>query len=94
MDERASHDIDIFKALADSTRLEIIRQLRDGEKCACKLLELFDISQPALSYHMKKLVGSGLVEMRREGTWMHYSLNRAACDDALTRFAVLMGCKD
>lgn len=67
--------IPIFKALADETRLKIIEMLSSGEMCACKILEKFDITQPTLSYHMKILTESGLVNGRRDGAWMRYSLN-------------------
>ncbi len=65
----------IFKALADETRLKIIAMLSSGEMCACKILEEFDITQPTLSYHMKILTESGLVNGVRDGAWMRYSLN-------------------
>ena len=67
----------IFKALSDKTRLEIVKMLSDGEKCACKLLEKFEITQPTLSHHMKILCDCGLVIGRREGKWTHYSVS---CD--------------
>ncbi len=67
----------VFKALSDSTRLEIVRMLSEREElCACRILERFDITQPTLSHHMKSLCGSGLVNVRREGKWSYYSLNR------------------
>lgn len=65
----------ICRALGDSNRLEIIQMLSDGEKCGCRLLEKFEITQPTLSHHMKVLVECGLVNDRREGKWHHYSLN-------------------
>jgi ArsR family transcriptional regulator, arsenate/arsenite/antimonite-responsive transcriptional repressor len=65
-----------FKALADETRLSIVKLLTDGELCGCKILENFDITQPTLSYHMKALCDSGLVGVRRDGSWMRYSLNK------------------
>ena len=65
----------ICKALGDSNRFEIVRMLSDGEKCGCKLLERFEITQPTLSHHMKVLVECGLVNVRKEGKWHHYSLN-------------------
>ena len=52
-------------------RLEIVQMLSDGEKCGCKLLERFEITQPTLSHHMKILVGCGLVNDRKEGKWHH-----------------------
>ncbi|MDE1472111.1 ArsR/SmtB family transcription factor [Eubacterium limosum] len=67
----------ICKALSDSNRLQIVQILSDGEKCGCKLLEQFNITQPTLSHHMKVLCDCGLVESRKEGKWSHYSLN---CD--------------
>lgn len=67
----------ICKALGDSKRLQIVQMLSDGEKCGCKLLEQFEITQPTLSHHMKILQECGLVEARKEGKWSHYSLD---CD--------------
>ena len=65
----------ICRALGDSNRLEIVKMLADGEKCGCRLLDKFEITQPTLSHHMKILVECGLVNDRREGKWHHYSLN-------------------
>ena len=65
----------ICKALGDSNRLQIIQMLSDEEKCGCKLLEAFDITQPTLSHHMKILCDCGLVSARKEGKWHHYSIN-------------------
>ncbi|EMB42356.1 MULTISPECIES: ArsR/SmtB family transcription factor [Treponema] len=64
------------RALSDSTRLEIIQMLNDGEKCACKILEKFSITQPTLSYHMKILTDCGLVLTRKESKWINYSLDK------------------
>ena len=64
-----------FKALADENRLAIMMSLRQREKCACYLLEELNISQSTLSHHMKLLCDSGLVDYRKEGKWMHYSLS-------------------
>lgn len=74
----------VFKALADETRMEIIAMLQDGELCACRILERFSITQPTLSYHMKILADCGLVNCRKDGSWMRYSLKKdafsAICD--------------
>ena len=64
----------IFKALSDENRIRILKMLRSGEKCACKLLEELNISQPTLSHHMKILCDAGIVSGRKEGKWMHYSI--------------------
>ena len=66
----------ICKALSDSNRLQIVEMLKDGEKCACKLLEKFQISQPTLSHHRRILCESGIVDVEQGGKWSHYSLNR------------------
>lgn len=65
----------IFKALSDKKRLKILELLRGGEKCACVLIDRMHMGQPALSYQMKILVGSGIVESRQEGKWTHYRLS-------------------
>ncbi len=65
----------ICKALGDSNRLQIVKMLSNGELCACKLLERFEITQPTLSHHMKVLCECGLVNARKDGKWSHYSLN-------------------
>jgi ArsR family transcriptional regulator len=66
----------MMKALSDETRVEIFHMLSEGELCACNILEEFAITQPTLSYHMKILSESGLVNSRRDGVWMKYSINR------------------
>ena len=64
----------IFKAFCDENRIRILHLLRGGEKCACRLLEEMNISQPTLSHHMKILCDSGIVVGRKEGKWMHYRI--------------------
>ena len=65
----------VFKALSDENRIRILRLLHGGERCACKLLEELNISQPTLSHHMKILCDSGIVASRKEGKWMYYSIS-------------------
>ncbi len=65
---------EFFKALGDENRVKILRMLCQGERCACELLEELEISQPTLSHHMHILCRSGIVEARKNGKWMHYSL--------------------
>ena len=65
----------VFKAFCDENRIRILKLLASGEKCACRLLEELDISQPTLSHHMKTLCDSGVVVGRKEGKWMHYSIS-------------------
>ena len=65
----------LFKALGDETRLKIFGLLGPDEVCACDILEKVDISQPTLSHHMKVLAGCGLVNARKDGSWMRYTTN-------------------
>lgn len=67
--------VPVFKALADETRLKIVDMLSCGEMCACDILDYFNITQPTLSYHMKILSDCGIVNARKDGLWMRYSLN-------------------
>ena len=65
-----------FKALGDESRLKMVKMIAAAEDiCACHLLDEFDFSQPTLSHHIKILCAAGLIECRKEGKWMHYSLN-------------------
>ncbi len=72
----------IFKAFCDEKRIKILQLLMDGEKCACKLLEALNITQPTLSHHMKTLLDSGIVNGRKEGKWMHYSISAEGIEKA------------
>ncbi len=74
----------IFKALCDEKRIQILRHLQDGDKCACVLQDLIDIKQSALSYHMKILCESGIVTGSQSGKWMHYSISQNGASDAAT----------
>ena len=65
----------VFKALCDPKRLAILSLLRGGEKCACVLMDQLGMAQSAVSYHMKILCESGIVESRQEGKWTHYRLS-------------------
>lgn len=66
----------IFKAFCDENRIKILQMLQTGEKCACKLLDEMNITQPTLSHHMKILCDSGIVDGRKEGKWMYYSISK------------------
>ena len=72
----------VFKAFCDENRLQILEMLRSGEKCACKLLEELQISQSTLSHHMKILCDAGIVQGRKDGKWVHYSLDPAGAKRA------------
>ncbi len=72
----------VFKAFCDENRIQILQLLRGGEKCACKLLKEMNIAQSTLSHHMKILCDSGIVQGRKEGKWMYYSISSDGFHDA------------
>ena len=75
--DRAAELAVIVKALADPTRLRIVDTIRKASPeavCQCELLPLFDMSQPALSKHLKVLVNAGVLATERRGLWAYYYL--------------------
>jgi ArsR family transcriptional regulator, arsenate/arsenite/antimonite-responsive transcriptional repressor len=64
----------VAKALGDPIRLQLVDVLRKhaGKVCVCELVPLFDISQPTLSHHLKKLREAGIVDSERRGLWAYY----------------------
>ncbi len=83
-----------LKALAHPIRLGIVQMLADkrsfgiddesccaqSEVCVCKITDRFDVSMPTISHHLKLLREAGLVDTRRDGVWIYYSLRRQALD--------------
>ena len=90
MDSKYENNAKILKALSDSNRLQIIHILSLGERCACRLLEHFKFTQPTLSHHTKVLIECGLVNLRKEGTWNYYSLNKDNANELLMFLNELM----
>ena len=65
-----------FSALADRTRLRLLNLLRDGEVCVCFFAGTLETNNPKISRHLAYLKRAGLVSGRRDGKWMHYSVQR------------------
>ena len=82
---RVDASVEVLKALADPTRLQIIGVLKRASDpvCICDFTAAFDLSQPTISHHMAKLKEAGLVEVLRNGIWSYYRLARRL--DAKTR---------
>ena len=74
--------VELFKALADETRLSILQMLLDGEMCVCEIMESLPLSQPAVSHHLRILRQAGLVKDRREGKWTYYDIIPAGLEAA------------
>jgi ArsR family transcriptional regulator, arsenate/arsenite/antimonite-responsive transcriptional repressor len=89
-DRELAETVDVLKALAHPTRLAIVQLLADKraqgiddetccgveEICVCKITEVFDVSMATISHHLRLLREAGLIEGRREGAWIYYSLRR------------------
>jgi len=86
-DEEAGTTARVFKALADPHRVRIVNLLAnaDGPQCVCDFTEPLDLSQPTVSFHLKKLVEAGLLDREQRGVWAYYSINR----EALARLATV-----
>ena len=84
----------VFKAFCDENRIKILQLLSHGEKCACKLLEELNVTQPTLSHHLKSLCDSGIVDGRKDGKWMHYSISKEGTEYARNCFDILTATDD
>jgi ArsR family transcriptional regulator, arsenate/arsenite/antimonite-responsive transcriptional repressor len=72
--------VGLFAALADPTRLRLLNLMNGREVCVCYFVEILKQGQPKISRHLAYLRKAGIVSARREGKWMHYSIERP--DDA------------
>jgi ArsR family transcriptional regulator len=94
---RSSQSVDLvrlFAALGDRTRLRLLNLMNGREVCVCYFVEILKQSQPKISRHLAYLRNAGVVSARREGKWMHYSIERpndpgaaAVFDAALISFS-------
>ena len=66
----------VFKALSHPTRLKILRLLSLRDMCVCEFMAVLDATQPTTSHHLNILENMGLIEERREGKWVFYSIAR------------------
>jgi ArsR family transcriptional regulator, arsenate/arsenite/antimonite-responsive transcriptional repressor len=72
---RTERAIELFHALSDETRLEIIELLGKGERCVCELTDTLDAAQSRLSFHLRVLKDAGVVRDRKDGRWVYYELD-------------------
>lgn len=73
---------DLFKALADPTRVRILNLLANSPEpvCVCHINEHFPLSQPTISHHLKKLVAAGVLRREQRGTWAYFSIDEGTWD--------------
>ncbi len=66
----------LLKLLGDKTRLSMVKLLEKNDCCVCEFVEIFEVSQSAISQHLRKLRDLGVVKEKRKGQWIFYSLNQ------------------
>jgi len=81
---RTERAVELFHALSDETRLQIIELLRKGERCVCELTDSLDAAQSRLSFHLRVLRDAGIVRDRKDGRWVYYELDPDAFEEAET----------
>ena len=80
----------IFKALGDETRLRIIALLVSGQElCVCDIMAALELPQSTVSRHLSYLRNAGLVDDRRQGIWMYYTISKERIEHAATLFDLL-----
>ncbi len=82
--------ITVFKALSDETRLRIVKLLEEGELCVCDITAALDMVQPKVSFHLSALREAGLIKDRKQGKWIHYSIDGR---DLFRRMLIVSACE-
>ncbi len=87
-EEEAATTSRVFKALGDPHRVRIVNLLANapGPACVCDLTPELGLSQPTVSFHLKKLVEAGLLRREQRGVWAYYSIDRPALERLATIF--------
>ena len=67
-----------FKLLGDESKFKIVSELKNGEKCVCVIYKALDLDQTLVSHHLSALKKAGLIDGRKSGKWVYYSLNMEA----------------
>jgi len=78
------NEVNIFKALADPTRLKILECIKNGEKCICEIIPDTGKSQPNVSQHLKVLKTAGIIDERKEGTKILIKISNPKIFDVIT----------
>ena len=73
--------VKVFKALSDETRIRLLKLLQQRELCVCEIMQALDMTQSRVSRNLGILKDAGLVKDRRDGLWVHYSLNEDSFDN-------------
>ena len=82
--EELTAEIKVFKAVADATRLKILKLLSGGELCICEIMLALKRPQSSISHNLSILEDAGLVKERKEGKWCRYSISSEAVVDMVS----------
>lgn len=88
-EESISEKSKFFKALADETRLKIIKLLQTREMCVCEIMVALNLTQPTASHHLGLLENVGLIKDRKDGKWVFYSVSDPNLIINLQKFEML-----
>ena len=88
-EESVSTKSKFFKALADETRLKIMKLLQNREMCVCEIMVALNLTQPTASHHLGLLENVGLIKDRKDGKWVFYSISDPKLIDNLQKFGIL-----
>lgn len=80
----------VAKAVADPSRIRILKLLEAGELCVCQLTAVLDLATPTVSKHLAALKAAGLLQQRRDGKWVHYRLAERRLNDHAHLFLALL----
>jgi len=83
------NEIDVFKALADPTRLKILECIKNGEKCICEIIPYTGKSQPNVSQHLKVMKHAGIIDERKEGTRIMIKISKKEIFDIIDQVSRL-----
>jgi len=89
LEEKMWELIKVFKALSDETRIRMLHLLSEGELCVCEIMQALQISQTRASRNLGILRDAGLLQDRRDGQWVHYSVNREVATEYLMLLELL-----
>jgi len=87
--EAADKQSRFFKALADKTRLRMVKLLGVREMCVCEIMVALDLTQPTASHHLGLLENAGIVKDRKEGKWVFYSLENPELLESMHKLEIL-----
>lgn len=94
MDKDELKLIKFFQLLSDDNKFKIISELKNGEKCVCVIYKELGLDQTLVSHHLSALKKAGLINGRKDGRWVYYSINKEAFKEIEDIYDNLLGIKN